>query len=161
MTKRALSFGPRKPIDELAARRLEDAIAAKGESVAGQTDAVPHPRNPESVDPIAADPQREIGESAKALAGRVVAEAEPSPRAHELMSSRAHGSVTPRHHDVPATGIGTIHNPRVRKIDGLQTRATTVHLPIDLAIKLTTYCAQNGRKRNDVIIERLEMLLEL
>lgn len=49
----------------------------------------------------------------------------------------------------PAKGV------RVRKTDGAEMRATTVHLPVDLARRLAVYCAENDRKLSDVVAEAL------
>lgn len=49
----------------------------------------------------------------------------------------------------PAKGV------RVRKTDGAEMRATTVHLPVDLARRLAVYCAENDRKLSDVVAEVL------
>jgi len=84
--------------------------------------------------------------------------AAPAP-VRNAVSSRARSTTKPRARELPTTGVGTMHNPRVRKTDGVQTRSTTVHLPIDLAKKLAVHCAMTGRKQSDVISEAVEAVL--
>jgi len=84
--------------------------------------------------------------------------AAPAP-ARNAVSSRARNVTKSRARELPTTGVGTMHNPRVRKTDGVQTRSTTVHLPIDLAKKLAVHCAMSGRKQSDVIAEAVEAVL--
>ena len=43
----------------------------------------------------------------------------------------------------------------MRKTDGAEMRATTVHLPVDLARRLAVYCAENDRKLSDVVAEAI------
>jgi hypothetical protein len=84
--------------------------------------------------------------------------AAPAP-ARNAVSSRARNVTKSRARELPTTGVGTMHNPRVRKTDGVQTRSTTVHLPIDLAKKLAVHCAMSGRKQSEVIAEAVDGLL--
>lgn len=73
----------------------------------------------------------------------------PSPAAttSKRRSAKASRSAT------PAKGV------RVRKTDGAEMRATTVHLPVDLARRLAVYCAENDRKLSDVVAEALVLRL--
>lgn len=50
------------------------------------------------------------------------------------------------------TGTGTINNPR-RRADGVKTRATTVHLPVELARRLVMYAAEKGIRQSEVVAE--------
>jgi hypothetical protein len=75
----------------------------------------------------------------------------------------AGGVVTPQNsgpmapHE-PSTKPGTRRNPRVRR-DGVATRSTSVHLPVDLAKRLARHCAETERRQSEVIAEALERLL--
>jgi hypothetical protein len=155
------NLNPRKPntLSEEAARKLEAAIEAKGEGVAGQTAAAVALQAHEltsSVEAQAAAPAEPepVAEAAPALE----LPAAPPP-ARNAVSSRARNVTKSRARELPTTGVGTMHNPRVRKTDGVQTRSTTVHLPIDLAKKLAVHCAMSGRKQSDVIAEAVEAVL--
>jgi len=155
------NLNPRKPntLSEEAARKLEAAIEAKGEGVAGQTAAAVALQAHEltsSVEAQAAAPAEPepVAEAAPVLE----LPAAPAP-ARNAVSSRARNVTKSRARELPTTGVGTMHNPRVRKTDGVQTRSTTVHLPIDLAKKLAVHCAMSGRKQSDVIAEAVEGLL--
>ena len=86
-------------------------------------------------------------------------EAPAAPPTRNTVSSRARGTTKSQARELPTTGIGTLHNPRVRKTDGVKTRSTTVHLPIQLAQKLAVHCAMTGRKQSEVIAEAMEALL--
>jgi hypothetical protein len=157
MSTKAFVIAPRKPasaaLSEEAARKLEEAIAAKGEGVAGSAAlAPPEPPPPEPVVLQA----RELISSAtddQPPAG------EENAKVSEERVARVRGTVKSRARRVPTTGVGTMHNPRVRKTDGVQTRSTTVHLPVDLAKKLAVHCAVAGRKQSEVIAEAVEALL--
>jgi hypothetical protein len=155
------NLNPRKPntLSEEAARKLEAAIEAKGEGVAGQTAAAVALQAHEltsSVEAQAAAPAEPepVAEAAPALE----LPAAPPP-ARNAVSSRVRNVTKSRARELPTTGVGTMHNPRVRKTDGVQTRSTTVHLPIDLAKKLAVHCAMSGRKQSDVIAEAVEAVL--
>lgn len=175
----------RKPnlVSEEAARRLEAAIEAKGEGVAGQASAAvalqarePTSSNDASIEPslppasIQSKPielpsidANRIGlelvkqEPAEVTSPEPEAPAAAAPR--NTVSSRARGTTKSQARELPTTGIGTLHNPRVRKTDGVKTRSTTVHLPIQLAQKLAVHCAMTGRKQSEVIAEAMEALL--
>jgi hypothetical protein len=176
---KAFNLNPRKPnvMNEEAARKLEAAIAAKGEGVAGQADAplaqqvheLTRARDeltssgealghaePAGVQSPPSPPEKLDGEAVAAVAGEG---ASARAGARGVVSSRARGTAKSRAREVPATGVGTMHNPRVRKTDGVQTRSTTVHLPVELAKKLAVHCAMTGRKHSDVIAEAVESLL--
>jgi len=155
------NLNPRKPntLSEEAARKLEAAIEAKGEGVAGQTAAAVALQAHEltsSVEAQAAAPAEPepVAEAAPALE----LPAAPPP-ARNAVSSRVRNVTKSRARELPTTGVGTMHNPRVRKTDGVQTRSTTVHLPIDLAKKLAVHCAMSGRKQSEVIAEAVDGLL--
>jgi hypothetical protein len=155
------NLNPRKPntLSEEAARKLEESIAAKGEGVAGQTAAAVALQAHEltsSVEAQVAAPvePKPVAEAAPALE----LPATPAP-VRNTASSRARSVTKSRARELPTTGVGTMHNPRVRKTDGVQTRSTTVHLPIDLAKKLAVHCAMSGRKQSEVIAEAVEGLL--
>jgi hypothetical protein len=175
------NLNPRKPtaLSEEAARKLEAAIEAKGEGVAGQTASVSiaaaHAASPAPA-PVAAPQAHELTSSVEAPAERAAAHAPafdeepevdletapivelPTP-VRSSVSSRARSVTKPRARELPTTGLGTLHNPRVRKTDGVKTRSTTVHLPVELAKKLAVHCAMTGRKQSDVIAEAVEAIL--
>jgi hypothetical protein len=156
------NLNPRKPntLSEEAARKLEAAIEAKGEGVAGQTAAAVALQaheltsSAEAQAVVPAEPEPVAAEAAPVLE----LPAAPAP-VRNAASSRARNVTKSRARELPTTGVGTMHNPRVRKTDGVQTRSTTVHLPIDLAKKLAVHCAMSGRKQSDVIAEAVEGLL--
>ena len=156
------NLNPRKPntLNEEAARKLEEAIAAKGEGVAGQADALVVPQVHEltssAVAPVEAASAPVLVEAAPAVAE--VPAVAPAP-VRNAVSSRARSVTKSRARELPTTGVGTMHNPRVRKTDGVQTRSTTVHLPVELAKKLAVHCAMTGRKQSDVIAEAVEAVL--
>lgn len=156
------NLNPRKPntLNEEAARKLEEAIAAKGEGVAGQAEALMTPQVHElttsTTAPVEAVPGLVPVEAATAAVE--VPAVTPAP-ARNAVSSRARSTTKLRARELPTTGVGTMHNPRVRKTDGVQTRSTTVHLPVELAKKLAVHCAVTGRKQSDVIAEAVEAIL--
>jgi hypothetical protein len=53
----------------------------------------------------------------------------------------------------PETTLGTVKNPRIRKRDGVATRSTSIHFPVDLAFELTMYCAQTGLGQSEAVTE--------
>jgi hypothetical protein len=149
---KVFNLNPRKPntLSEEAARKLEDAIAAKGEGVAGLAAEALAPVQEAPPPVVVAAPvvEEELAES--------IVEAPP---ARNTVSSRARSATKSRVRELPTTGVGTMHNPRVRKTDGVKTRSTTVHLPVELAKKLAVHCAMSGRKQSEVIAEAVEALL--
>lgn len=159
------NLNPRKPntLSEDAARKLEEAIAAKGEGVAGQTSAVVVPAIVEtreltsspapSVQAMQPEPEPIIEPASVTTVEEVTAQA------RNVVSPRTRGTTKPRPRELPTTGVGTMHNPRVRKTDGVKTRSTTVHLPVELAKKLAVHCAMSGRKQSEVIGEAVGRLL--
>ena len=68
---------------------------------------------------------------------------------HGPTGSQGHGAMTSRPHDV---GVGSWANPRVRA-DGVRTRATTVHLPIELAMRLDELRIRSRRRLSDLLVE--------
>lgn len=170
------NLNPRKPttLSEEAARKLEAAIEAKGEGVAGQS----APVLVAAPAPVAAPQAHELTSSAEpaveaakaesaAIAARAASETpEPAPIVElaaqpirNPVSSRTRSVTKSRARELPTTGVGTLHNPRVRKTDGVKTRSTTVHLPVELAQKLAVHCAMSGRKQSEVIAEAVEAIL--
>lgn len=59
---------------------------------------------------------------------------------------------TSRPHDLVSVGVGSWQNPRVRA-DGVSTRATTVHLPLDVAESLDWVRMQTKRRLSDLLVE--------
>lgn len=161
MNKPAFALGPRKPISEDAARRLEAVIAAKGEGVAGQGERLPVLIDREEATPqplVVAPPlETDLVEPASVELPDVTT---PVSQVHELTSSRPRGTTKSRNRELPKTGVGTLGNPRIRKLDGVRTRSTTVHLPVILATKLAVHCAQLGLKQSEVITQAIEDLLQ-
>lgn len=156
------NLNPRKPntLNEEAARKLEEAIAAKGEGVAGQAGAAVAPQAHELTSSAEA-PAEVVSAPVPVEAAPAVVDVPavaPVP-VRNAVSSRARSATKSRARELPTTGVGTMHNPRVRKTDGVQTRSTTVHLPVELAKKLAVHCAMTGRKQSDVIAEAVEAVL--
>jgi hypothetical protein len=146
VSKPRLAIAPRKPVPEADARRLEELLERKSDAIAGGTPAsqqdassAPTP----SVDLYAAEAPR----SAPAKQQRTTAEGPARARKSRIS-------------EIPLTGIGTRANPRVRKLDGVKTRSTSVHLPIELALELTMHCARAGLRQSEVITQALEDWLE-
>jgi hypothetical protein len=157
------NLNPRKPnttLNEEAARKLEEAIAAKGEGVAGQADAPAAPQAHELTSSVVAPIELPAPLPVEAAPAVVEVPAVAPAPARNTVSSRARGATKSRARELPTTGVGTMHNPRVRKTDGVQTRSTTVHLPVELAKKLAVHCAMTGRKQSDVIAEAVETVLQ-
>lgn len=155
---KTFSLNPRKPLSEEEARKIEEAIAAKGEGIAGNEPVSSEAR--ELVSSRACEPASSTTEQV----GAPVAE-HPSSTAERASPQSTKSSQRPRIPSVkrvreaPVTGVGTLHNPRVRKADGVQTRSTTVHLPVELAKKLAVHCAVNGRRQSEVIAEAVQAIL--
>lgn len=59
--------------------------------------------------------------------------------------------VSPQAHEL-TTSSGSWQNPRIRK-DGVATRTTTVHLPLDLASKLDEVRIRTHRRLSDLLTE--------
>jgi hypothetical protein len=140
---KSFAVTPRKPsvVSDADARKLEEAIAAKGEAVAGLPQPAPSAPAPARERPAEAAP-------------------EPNPSPAPEMSSDAAKRPAPR--KAPrsrATGVGTLHNPRVRKTDGVKTRVTSFHLPIDLAEELAVFCARSGHRQSEVVTEAIDTWL--
>jgi hypothetical protein len=57
------------------------------------------------------------------------------------------------------TQEGTMRNPRTRK-DGVETRATTVHMPIELAARVNEIRARSGHRFSEVVVEAVEAWLQ-
>lgn len=169
------NLNPRKPnaLSEEAARKLEAAIEAKGEGVAGQSAAVlvaapapvAAPQTHELTSPVQTQAEPPAADPVVAAAPLTIETPEPAPvvelaqPVRNVVSSRARNVTKSRARELPTTGVGTLHNPRVRKTDGVKTRSTTVHLPVELAQKLAVHCAMSGRKQSDVIAEAVEALI--
>lgn len=161
---KVFNLNPRKPntLSEDAARKLEEAIAAKGEGVAGQSAEVVVPQAHELTSSVHVNAVAEapivLPTEPEEVEVKPVVEAPVAP-VRNAVSSRARNTARSRARELPTTGVGTLHNPRVRKTDGVHTRSTTVHLPIELATKLAVHCAMTGRKQSEVIAEAVEGLL--
>lgn len=61
-------------------------------------------------------------------------------------------AVRPRPPPAPVSGPGSWANPRVRK-DGIATRTTTVHLPLDVAARLDEVRIRTHRRLADILTE--------
>jgi hypothetical protein len=169
------NLNPRKPnaLSEEAARKLEAAIEAKGEGVAGQSAPVlvaapapvAAPQAHELTSPVETQAERPSAEPVVAAATVAIEVPEPAPvvelaqPVRNAVSSRTRGVTKSRARELPKTGVGTLRNPRERKSDGVLTRSTTVHLPVELAQKLAVHCAMSGRKQSEVMAEAIESLL--
>jgi hypothetical protein len=93
------------------------------------------------------------------------------PEHRETMAPRRSGTVTPPRRDAVAPpaapppalpakpGPGSWANPRVRARDGVATRATSVHLPIDLAEQLDAVRLKTHRRLSDLLVEAARMWL--
>jgi hypothetical protein len=121
--KPKIAIAPRKPVSEAAARQLEERLERKSDGVAGAATA----------------PDLEL----------VTATTPAPPTASAEGRNAARGRKTV--HAIPTTGTGTRANPRVRKVDGVKTRSTSIHLPVDLALELTLHCARNGLRQSEVV----------
>lgn len=121
--KPKILIAPRKPVSEDAARKLEEALERKSGGVAGSG----APPDLELVPP----------ETPEVL---------PKVERNNAARGRKAASST-----LPSTGPGSRTNPRVRKVDGVKTRSTSVHLPVDLALELTVYCARNGLRQSEAV----------
>lgn len=84
----------------------------------------------------------------EAVAKRWEARSEGGAASSDATTSKRRGAKAART-TAPAKGV------RVRKTDGAEMRATTVHLPVDLARRLAVYCAENDRKLSDVVAEAI------
>jgi hypothetical protein len=81
---------------------------------------------------------------------------EPVARAIEDLFSRdGERRAGEQRHDVttPQARVGSWARPRVRRSDGVETRATTVHLPIDLAEALDAIRIRTHRRLSDLLVE--------
>lgn len=146
----SLSLKPRglrqsAPVPEDVARRLEAAAEAQGNGVAGARDLPP----PAAVEAVTATMTKPIAVAAPA-ASRPNAKAQTptTPLDGSSHGAGSHG----------ASGAGTLKVPRERK-DGVQTRSTSIHLPVDLGRRIKMYCAQNDLRQNEVILEAIEEFL--
>lgn len=155
---KTFSLNPRKPLSEEDARKIEEAIAAKGEGVAGI-----EPVSPEAREPVSSRAHELTNSESESFGASTIKR--PASTADQLSPQELKNSPRPRTpsgkrvREVPVTGVGTLHNPRVRKADGVQTRSTTVHLPVELAKKLAVHCAVNGRRQSEVIAEAVQAML--
>lgn len=134
-SKPKLAIAPRKPVDELAARQLEEALERRSDGIAGASQS---------------NVQSKVTESGPPRSRR----SEIAPKGK---TTSATSSPTP---SVPNTGLGTRANPRERKSDGVKTRSTSIHLPIDLGLRLTMYCARNGRRQSEIVALAVEKWLD-
>ena len=103
------------------------------------------PRRPPRV---SADPK-----AVEAVAKRWEARSEGGAPSPAVTNAKPRGA-KPSRSAPPAKGV------RVRKTDGAEMRATTVHLPVDLARRLAVYCAENDRKLSDIVAEAVTSLLD-
>ena len=126
---------PSAPVPDDIARRLEAAAEAQGNGVAGARDfGAPPSEAVEPAPPAPAPP--------------------PPPPRPTVPKKAAKGAAA----SATIAGAGTLKVPRERK-DGVQTRSTSIHLPVDLGRRVKMYCAQNDMRQNEVIIEALEAFL--
>lgn len=142
-SKPKLAIAPRKPVDELAARQLEEALERRSDGIAGASQSNLAPGLPKDV-------QSKVTESGPPRSRR----SEIAPKGK---TTSATSSPTP---SLPNTGLGTRANPRERKSDGVKTRSTSIHLPIDLGLRLTMYCARNGRRQSEIVALAVEKWLD-
>lgn len=138
MTKPRLEIAPRaprKPVDDNVARKIEEALERKSEGIAGVAHSLVHV-------PPASPSHAEVAEDKTSTL---------RPRNSDVA---AKGKGKPATAPLPAaanTGLGTRANPRVRKTDGIKTRSTSIHLPIDLGLDLTMFCARHGRRQSEIV----------
>lgn len=137
MSKPKIPVAPRKPVDESAARLLEEALERKSEGIAGGS------QNNLALVPSPDARAHEITEDKSTQRPR---KSDGSPKS-KIKSAPASPSAPAQ----PNTGLGTRANPRVRKTDGIKTRSTSIHLPIDLGLRLTMFCARNGRRQSEIV----------
>lgn len=87
-----------------------------------------------------------------------------APRRGGPVVSSHRGPVVPPAPPPPPTSIapgpGSWANPRVRARDGVRTRATSVHLPIDLAEELDAVRIKTHRRLSDLLVEAARMWLK-
>jgi hypothetical protein len=176
MSKPKFAIAPRKPVSEIAARQLEEALERKSEGVAGvapslattlpvvvQTEVeeikAPPPVRELRAAPPAASPAPEPEPPAPALRAEVAPTHENTASSSQTSAKSNAKARTASAPSVPSTGLGTRANPRIRKNDGVKTRSTSVHLPVDLALKLTMYCARFGRRQSEVITQAVDTWL--
>ena len=133
MTKPKLAIAPRKPVSESAAQKLEEELERKSEAIAGATAPNPSPTS----------------DGSKPILVQRKHASKPVPPAKTAQTSAQQ-----------SPGVGTRANPRIRKIDGVETRSTSVHLPIELGLRLTMFCARNGRKQSEVLTTAVAELLD-
>lgn len=155
---KTFSLNPRKPLSEEDARKIEEAIAAKGEGIAGS-----EPVSSEAREPVSSRAHEPMSLESDAVRASTIERPDSTgdkpPLQEPKNSPRPRTPSGKRVREVPVTGVGTLHNPRVRKADGVQTRSTTVHLPVELAKKLAVHCAVNGRRQSEVIAEAVQAML--
>lgn len=133
MTKPRIAIAPRKPVDENVARKIEEALERKSEGVAGVAHNLVQVVPPSALSrDVAEDKPLKPRKSEVAAKGKSKSESSPLPAAAN-------------------TGLGTRANPRERKTDGIKTRSTSIHIPIDLGLRLTMFCARNGRRQSEII----------
>lgn len=136
---------PRKQVDESVAQKIEEALERKSEGIAGVADS------------LVQVPPASSGQA-------VVDEDNPPPLRSRKSGLAVKGKAKPASSPLPAaanTGLGTRANPRERKTDGIKTRSTSIHIPIDLGLKLTMYCARNGRRQSEIVALAVEEWLSI
>lgn len=134
MSKTKLAIAPRKPVSDAVARQFEDALDRSSSGIAGSAIA----RTPE-------EPQEGSSSTPKSPAPQKPARPPKPIRNYTPPLSKS---------------IGTRTNPRIRKTDGVKTRSTSVHLPIELARELTLFCADTGWRQSAAIAAAVEEWLE-
>ncbi len=90
------------------------------------------------------------------------------PQHRETMAPRRGSAAEPPRRETaaatppmaPVPGPGSWANPRIRARDGVATRATSVHLPIDLAKQLDAVRLKTHRRLSDLIAEGMRQWLK-
>ncbi len=177
----SLKTRPRRPVPEDVARKLEEAAEAQGNRMAGESQPEPtsvsepsgahqpvaaEPR-PVSTEPqpvaaekssVALEPEAVVAEPAPVSAEPEAVAAEPVPVQHPQIVS-SDGEATGAASAAAQGAVGTMGNPRRRR-DGVRTRTTSLHVPLELSQQLRMHCAATGRRQNDVIIRALTAYLD-
>jgi hypothetical protein len=117
--------------------QIEAEAARADESSVGDVDA---PQSP--------DTETHAARHAQSVKSRPAA----PTRKRAPVTTRSYGMVEKNRH-------GTHEEPYVRK-DGIKTRATTMHLPVDLLRELAVHCAQTGSRQSEIIAAAIEAYLK-
>ena len=115
---KTFSLNPRKPLSEEDARKIEEAIAAKGEGIAGS-----EPVSSEAREPVSSRAHEPMSLESDAVRASTIERPDSTgdkpPLQEPKNSPRPRTPSGKRVREVPVTGVGTLHNPRVRKADGV------------------------------------------